>query len=172
MTMNLVYIWCLINLLFPFIFAGGNDDQTYRNYERRRKCPKCMNCTLQVKGYDITGSTNGQIFGQHPGLKNACDCAKLCLTKNSTCTSYVWKYNGSPTPHKRVCILYSNFQLPSDVTLGFDLETTECAGTIQNNPQQGSSVPHCLGISQDSNSWDRDCISGSVFITNDGGWIC
>lgn len=161
-----MFLW----LVFAIVVLGGNPDD--RDEKDKSPCWNCMDCSRMVKGYDITGVTNTVVLSQGPHLRDACDCAKMCLLVNSTCSSYVWKFNGPPSRDRRVCILYSNFNLPSGVTLGFDLDTTMNGGEIENNPQGGGAVPHCLDKSQDPNSRDPDCVSGPMFVTDDGRIIC
>lgn len=68
--------------------------------------------------------------------------------------------------------LYSNFNLPSDVTIGYNLTASKNFQLLQsaNNPQQGSQVPHCTKSNGQGN--DPKCVSGMMFRQDDGKSVC
>jgi hypothetical protein len=86
-----------------------------------------------------------------PLIKSACDCAAQCLSNALTCNNWVFKHTFVPAKDsgRRACTLYSSPNLPSDVTLVYDLTNATGLGLsvgyqlLQpgNNPQAGGGAP-------------------------------
>jgi hypothetical protein len=78
-----------------------------------------------------------------PTIKSACDCAAKCLENPLTCTNWVFKHTFVPTlDHgKRSCTLYSSPNLPTDVTLWYNLTGSVGFQKLGTNPQAGGSAP-------------------------------
>jgi hypothetical protein len=67
----------------------------------------------------------------------------------------------------------ADFNLPNGTTLVYD--NSSIAGDIEAGPgntQQGGPVPHCLDRNQDPCSHDPFCVSGSLFILDNGNFVC
>ncbi|KAL9563959.1 hypothetical protein ACKAV7_011994 [Fusarium commune] len=78
------------------------------------------------------------------GFKTACDCAAKCLEEPNKCTNWVWKHTFMPEDDsKRSCTLYSSPNLPTDVTLKYDLANSKGFNLLQaaNNRQAGAPAP-------------------------------
>jgi len=141
--------------------------------ESLRECHEknfCFQCTRFVHGFDITGVTNTVVFtvaNATEDISTPCGCFLICLKNNLTCTSYVWKFNGGP---HRDCIIYSNFNLPNGTTLVYDPSSE--AGFIENPTQEGGPVPHCLNEDQCPSSHDPHCVSGPLFMLDNGKFVC
>lgn len=85
-----------------------------------------------------------------PKVQSACDCAAMCLKNAKSCTNWVFKHTFNPKDSgRRSCTLYSSPNLPTDVTLVYDLHNATGLGlsvgfqTLQpgNNPQAGGGAP-------------------------------
>lgn len=86
-----------------------------------------------------------------PLIKSACDCAAQCLTNAASCTNWVFKHTFVPTKDsgRRACTLYSSPNLPTGVTLVYDLKNATGLGFSvgyqllqqMNNPQAGAEAP-------------------------------
>lgn len=86
-----------------------------------------------------------------PQIQSACDCAAQCLTHATSCTNWVFKHTFVPKlDHgRRACTLYSSPNLPSNVTLVYDLKDATGLGfssgyqllQASNNPQAGGGAP-------------------------------
>jgi len=132
-------------------------------------------CTRYVKGLDITGVTTEVDLTFKDGIKDQCSCLLRCLQAPTTCTNWVWKFTTDPM--HRTCTLYSNFNLPKDVTIGFNLTSPptmniNAAILLQhnNNPQAGAPVAHCTQFN--STAPDNECFSGMSFQTADNKFLC
>jgi hypothetical protein len=93
---------------------------------------------------DMTGVVTEQHFFFKDGFKAACDCAAKCLEEPNKCTNWVWKHTFMPeNGGKRSCTLYSSPNLPTDVTLKYDLANSKGFNLLQaaNNPQAGAPAP-------------------------------
>jgi len=123
-------------------------------------------CVRYFQGVDMTGvATTVNIY--FPKIKTACDCAGLCLASPTTCTNWVFKYTfaGKNTDHgKRSCTLYSNTNLPTGVTLGYNLATSSGFQVLGNNPQAGGPAPLTF---LDAANTKPDPFGVSGFITQD-----
>jgi hypothetical protein len=73
-----------------------------------------------------------------PKVQTACDCISLCLDAPTTCTNWVWKHTNMPAldSGRRSCTLYSSPNLPSGVTLDYNLALSSGFQLLQaaNNP--------------------------------------
>jgi hypothetical protein len=66
--------------------------------------------------------------------------------------------------------LYSNFNLPSGVTLGYNTTSTSGAGLIEDNPQGGGFIPACTMA--DGPTPDPDCFSGVLWQVDENSFFC
>ncbi|KAH7204948.1 hypothetical protein AU210_012374 [Fusarium oxysporum f. sp. radicis-cucumerinum] len=101
-------------------------------------------CVRYYQGIDMTGVVTEQHFFFKDGFKTACDCAAKCLEEPNKCTNWVWKHTFMPEDGgKRSCTLYSSPNLPTDVTLKYDLAKSKGFNLLQaaNNPQAGAPAP-------------------------------
>ena len=114
-----------------------------------------------MTGFDITG-TSTEVDLVFPQVKSACDCIFECLKRYKSCSAFVYKFT-VPSSH-RTCTLYSNFNLPPSVTIGFDENTSVDINKVGLNtltPQPGSPVPHCTA--DGTNGHDHHCVSGGLW---------
>jgi hypothetical protein len=109
-------------------------------------------CTRYTRGFDVTGVVT-EVDLTFPQIKNECDCIQACLDRPTTCANYVWKFRtaASVKSGHRTCTLYSDFNLPSAVTIAFDLNSPQKqninAAEITangNNPHAGGPVPQAF----------------------------
>ncbi|PMD50001.1 uncharacterized protein K444DRAFT_670503 [Hyaloscypha bicolor E] len=122
-------------------------------------------CVRYFQGIDMTGVvTEVDIF--FPTVKTACDCISLCLSAPTTCTNWVFKHTNNPAKDsgRRSCTLYSSPNLPTDVTLGYNLTDSIGFQLLQamNNPQAGGGAPTTV---LDNGNPDPFGVSG--FLTQD-----
>ena len=100
--------------------------------------------TTDFQGIDITGVVT-EVDIYFPKVQSACDCIALCLDAPTTCTNWVWKHTNVPSldSGRRSCTLYSSPNLPSGVTLDYDLALSSGFQLLQaaNNPQVGAGAP-------------------------------
>ncbi|KAJ3253318.1 hypothetical protein HK103_000762 [Boothiomyces macroporosus] len=131
-------------------------------------------CTRYVRGFDITGVTTEVDLTFNDGIKHARDCFNRCASNPATCVSWVWKF--TTDPNHRTCTLYSNFNLPSQVNIAFDVgKSTPNINNNKlmannNNPQMGANVPQCTMFN--STVPDNHCMSGISFLTANNHLIC
>jgi len=145
------------------------------------KCPICDDrtwavdflvgkaCWSYVEGFDITGVTNKVTINN---VMDPCVCVKACLDQNATCTNWVWKFTSET--QKRSCTLYSNFNLPSAVTIQIDTSATSQSadlGEIDGNPQGGGAAPMCFENGNDGKQ-DTNCRSGYLFQLSNNKYAC
>jgi hypothetical protein len=104
-------------------------------------------------------------------VKNQCDCIQKCLNNPTTCANYVYKFTSADSVRSgyRTCTLYSDFNLPADVTVELDLNSPKDvnigAGFITaegNNPHVGSLVPQAFMDINLNTTADPQAISGYV----------
>ena len=86
-----------------------------------------------------------------PLIQSACDCIAQCLSNPSSCTNWVFKHTFVPSKDsgRRSCTLYSSPNLPTNVTLVYDLSNKTGLGFSMgyqllqtgNNPQVGAEAP-------------------------------
>jgi hypothetical protein len=102
------------------------------------------------------------------GINSACDCAAACLSRPTTCTNWVFKHTFVPALDggKRSCTLYSSPNLPTDVTLKYDLAGSIGFAKLQpaNNPQMGGGAPLTF---RDAANTIADPYGVSGFVTQD-----
>jgi hypothetical protein len=131
--------------------------------------PLCDTLTLwtDTKGFDVTGVVT-EVDLTFPQIQNECDCIQACLDRPTTCASYVYKFStpASVQSGHRTCTLYSQFNLPADVTVQYDLDNKNNKNinakeilANNNNPQAGAPVPQAF---KDVNGTipDDDAVSG------------
>jgi len=135
-------------------------------------CSNVVNggCTRYVRGFDVTGVTNFVSLTVANGINTACDCLSRCKTSFLTCAAWVWKFTDNSGV--RTCTLYSDFNLPPNVTLGFNLGTSVNSGVIGMNPQTGSLVPHCTTNGLNNGTNDPGCISGELWALDNNNFYC
>lgn len=106
-----------------------------------------------------------------PQIKDECDCIQECLNRPTICANYVWKFSTSESVQSghRTCTLYSDFNLPSDVTLEFDLNSGNNVNINANeiiangnNPHVGAPVPQAFKDVNLDTVPDPDAVSGYV----------
>jgi hypothetical protein len=102
---------------------------------------------IDTQGFDVTGvvTTLELLF---PEVKTVCDCIQECLNRPGTCANYIWDFHDADAIKNgnRTCVLYSNFNLPSNVTVVFAPNDTQNVNIqeLENNPQAGSLVPQAF----------------------------
>jgi hypothetical protein len=107
-----------------------------------------------------------------PQIKTACDCISACLTAALSCTNWVFKHTFVPNldSGRRSCTLYSSPNLPTNVTLVYDLHNATGLGLSlgyqllqpQNNPQAGGEAPLAV-----LSNGQQDPFAVSGFLTQD-----
>jgi hypothetical protein len=139
-----------------------------------RICPglKTANngCVRYTKGFDVTGVVT-EIDLKFPQIKDECDCIQECLKRPTLCANYVWKFStpDSVKSGHRTCTLYSQFNLPSEVSIEIDLNSNQNQNIIapiilanNNNPQHGGPVPQAFKDINLNTIPDPDAVSGYV----------
>jgi hypothetical protein len=130
--------------------------------------PSLIDASSDTKGFDVTGVVT-EVDLTFPVVKNECDCIQQCLDRPTTCATYVYKFStpASVQSGHRTCTLYSQFNLPSDVTLAFDLasQNNKNINGAQitangNNPQAGGLVPQAFKDANLDTVPDHDAVSG------------
>lgn len=106
-----------------------------------------QNRSIDTQGFDITGVVT-TLELSFPDVKNVCDCIQECLNRPGTCANYVFDFHDADAIKSghRTCILYSNFNLPSDVTVVFAPDDPQNMNiqTLEDNPQAGGPVPQAF----------------------------
>lgn len=124
-------------------------------------------CVRYYRYVDITGVVTELHFFRRDGIHSACDCIAKCLERPKSCTNWVYKHTFMPEDGGfRSCTLYSSPNLPSNVTLAYDLKKSSGYQLLQtvNNPQAGANVPLTF---LDSASTKQDIYGVSGFIVID-----
>jgi hypothetical protein len=102
-------------------------------------------CVRYYQGIDMTGVVTEVDLYFKDGIKSACDCIAECLSRPLSCTNWVYKHTFVPKldDSKRSCTLYSSPNLPTNVTLAYNLPDSTGFEKLQptNNPQAGGSAP-------------------------------
>lgn len=169
---------CLIAFTTSFLAIGAIATPNYHDGDRnvgsvnqsgdrgdggqRKICPHLktqdQGCVRYTRGYDVTGV----LTTVTPDVDNECDCIEECIKAAISCANYVWKFNDQGT--RRTCTLYSNFNLPSNVTVVYDEPPTspnQGYEPIAGGPtQSGGLVPKAT---TPSGEIDEDAISGPVW---------
>jgi hypothetical protein len=123
---------------------------------------------IDTKGFDVTGVVT-EVDLVYPQVKTECDCIQECLNRLSTCANYVYKFStpASVKSGHRTCTLYSDFNLPTGVTLDFKLNSmlnkNINAAAIRsggNNPHAGGLVPEAFKDVNLDTEFDPDAVSG------------
>lgn len=195
-----MFIKTAITLLFLAALGGATDPPhgekhcekedifpDFENYEKWAICKEQITtkrfptlqaptggCVRYYRGIDITGVTTELHFYFNDGFKSACDCAAKCLELSSICDNWVWKHTFMEGDGgKRSCTLYSSPNLPSNVTLAYDVANSIGIEPLDpaNNPQAGAPSPFTF---LDVNNTKRDPfgVSGFTAIDQDGGLYC
>lgn len=170
-------------LLFTAAIAGpiakrDNDDP------QQRICPQLRvqggGCIRYVKGFDVTGVVT-EVDLTFPQIRDECDCIQECLNRPTTCANFVWKFS-TPQSVKsghRTCTLYSQFNLPSDVTIDINVNSTLNKNlnipellADGNNPQAGAPVPQAFKDINLNTIPDNDAVSGEVWQLATGVAVC
>lgn len=154
----------------------------FKNVQVQAICPDLApkGCTRYTRGFDVTGVVT-EVDLTFPQVQSACDCIQECLNRPTTCASYVYKFStpASVQSGHRTCTLYSQFNLPTDVTLEFDLANGNNkninAAEISangNNPQAGGLVPQAFMDANLNAVADPDAVSGPIWQLANGQTQC
>lgn len=134
-------------------------------------------CVRYTRGFDVTGVLT-EVDLEFPLVQTECDCIRECLSRLGTCASYVWKFSTPQSVRSghRTCTLYSDFNLPPQVTLQMDLTSPNnsninAAAIIARgeNPHRGSLVPEAF---RNGTIPDPDAVSGPVWALANGNVQC
>jgi len=151
---------------------------------QKRICPQLKvadgGCIRYVKGFDVTGVVT-EVDLTFPLIQDECDCIQQCLDRPTTCAAYVWKFStpASVQSGHRTCTLYSQFNLPADVTIEIDtnsqlnknINAAELVA-MGNNPQPGAPVPQAFKDANLNTTADPDAVSGEVWQLAGGKTVC
>lgn len=116
-----------------------------------------------------------------PEIRSACDCIQACLDRPTTCATYVYKFStpASVLSGHRTCTLYSQFNLPADVDIEIDLNSTLSVNInapeivrLGNNPQMGAVVPQAFTDVNLNTTADIEAVSGPVWQLMSGATLC
>jgi len=121
-------------------------------------------CVRYYQGIDMTGVVT-EVDIYFPKVQTACDCIAACLTASASCTNWVWKHTFNALDGgRRSCTLYSSPNLPSGVTLDYNLTLSIGFQLLQpgNNPQAGGGAP--IAVLKNGN---QDPFAVSGFLTQD-----
>lgn len=182
--------------LFTFLLAlrvGANPvpDRDHRGdhrddsgSEHRLICPglktQDKGCIRYTRGFDVTGVVT-EVDIDFPHVRTECDCIQECLNRPDTCANYVYKFSTPESVKRghRTCTLYSDFNLPTGVTLQFDLKSSNNkninAAEITangNNPHMGGPVPQAFKDMNLNTVPDFDAVSGPVWSLANGQVQC
>jgi hypothetical protein len=137
-----------------------------------RICPRLntadRGCVRYTKGFDVTGVVT-EVDLTFPQIRDECDCIQECLKRPTTCANYVWKFSNADSVKSghRTCTLYSQFNLPSAVTIEIDLNSNlnkninaQTLLADNNNPQNGAPVPQAFKDINLNTVPDHDAVSG------------
>lgn len=101
-------------------------------------------CVRYFPGIDITGVVTMVNLYHKDGINSACDCISACLQRPESCTNWVFKHTfagAAIDDNKRSCTLYSSPNLPTNVTLAYDIANSKGTNLVGMNPQQGCDAP-------------------------------
>jgi len=125
-------------------------------------------CVRYFQGIDMTGVVTEVDLYAKDGIHSACDCIAACLERPLSCTNWVYKHTFVPSKDggKRSCTLYSSPNLPTNVTLDYNLDKSTGFSLLQpaNNPQAGGGAPLTF---LDANGQKPDPYGVSGFMTQD-----
>ncbi|RSH80121.1 hypothetical protein EHS25_007323 [Saitozyma podzolica] len=129
-------------------------------------------CIRYTQGFDVTGVLT-EVDLTFPKVQTVCDCIQACLDYPGTCANYVWKFPDAAavkTGH-RTCTLYSNFNLPANVTVKVNEKHSVDIKKVAANPQVGSLVPQAFSdVAQTCP--DDEAFSGPVWQLSNGMTQC
>lgn len=135
-------------------------------------------CIRYVTGFDVTGVVT-EVDLTFPEIKDSCDCIQACLNRPDSCAAYVWKFStaDSVTSGHRTCTLYSQFNLPSNVTIAVDIPNSSNINgdelvANKNNPQNGALVGQTFKDINLNTTVDNEAVSGVVWQLATGKAIC
>jgi hypothetical protein len=118
---------------------------------------------VDIRGFDVTGVVT-EVDLTFPLIQTQCDCIQECLSRPTTCAAYVWKFStaDSVIAGHRTCTLYSQFNLPTDVTIEVNVGKSKNVALLQpgNNPQAGALVPQTFKDINLNATADFDAVSG------------
>ena len=136
------------------IFPGGdayNDYAICKGKITKKQFPGLQapsndgGCVRYFPGIDITGVVTQVNLFFKDGIHTACDCAARCLDAPESCTNWVFKHTFAAglDDGKRSCTLYSSPNLPTNVTLQYDIGRSTGFQELlpTNNPQKGCDAP-------------------------------
>lgn len=111
-----------------------------------------------------------------PTIKSACDCANQCLLNAATCTNWVFKHTFQDPKidhRKRSCTLYSSPNLPTGVTLWYNLTGSSGFQLLQpqNNPQAGALAPLTF-LNSANTKQDQFGVSGFITLDQNNNLYC
>lgn len=178
--------------VLPFLAISGvlagpiraRDDDKDNEGGLKPICPNLntqdKGCIRYTRGFDVTGVVS-EVDLTFPQIQNECDCIQECLNRPTTCATYVYKFStpASVQSGHRTCTLYSQFNLPADVTLAFDLnnganKNINAAEIMANgnNPQAGAPVPQAFMDANLNTTADPNAVSGPVWQLANGQTQC
>lgn len=137
-------------------------------------------CIRYTRGFDVTGVVS-EVDLKFPQVKTECECIQECLNRPGTCANYVYKFSTSASVKSghRTCTLYSDFNLPAQVTLQMNLASTNNmninAAEIKangNNPHAGGLVPQAFKDVHLNTTPDPGAVSGPVWTLANGQVQC
>jgi len=137
-------------------------------------------CFRYTRGFDVTGVVT-EVDLTYPKVKDECDCIQECLKRPTTCANYVFKFSTADAVASghRTCTLYSDFNLPSAVTIEFDLNSSNnmninAAEILANgnNPHAGGPVPQAFKDANLNTVPDGDAVSGPIWVLANGQVQC
>ncbi|OCK81967.1 hypothetical protein K432DRAFT_237235 [Lepidopterella palustris CBS 459.81] len=156
-----------------------NDDQP-RICQNRLNKVRGDGCIRYVRGFDVTGVVT-EVDLTFPQIRDNCDCIQACLDRPTTCAAYVYKFStaASVASGHRTCTLYSQFNLPADVNIEINLNSTLNKNInaaeitmMGNNPQLGAPVPQAFRDFPTNTIPDNDAVSGEVWQLSNGETLC
>lgn len=172
-----------ISAFLASVLAIGNfataTDNHHDGHGQRRICPGLKTqdngCLRYTRGFDITGVTT-EVDLAYPQVQSECDCIQECLKQVGTCVNYVWKFSTPESVQSghRTCTLYSDFNLPVNVTLTFNVSASTNIQSLSsdNNPQQGGLVPQAFKDINLNTTADYDAVSGPIWALSNGQVQC
>lgn len=166
-------------------YGYGNDDSDDNGGDSQKRI--CRNlpvseggCIRYVRGFDVTGVVT-EVDLTFPLIQDECDCIQQCLDRPTTCAAYVWKFSTAASVQSghRTCTLYSQFNLPTDVTIDINVNSTlnqniNAAELLANgnNPQAGAPVPQTFMDINLNTTADPLAVSGEVWQLANGQAVC
>jgi hypothetical protein len=133
-------------------------------------------CVRYYPGIDMTGVVTEVNLFHKDGINSACDCISACLSRPTSCTNWVFKHTfagANVDNNLRSCTLYSSPNLPTNVTLKYDLAGSTGFDLLMpgNNPQAGGDAPLAF-LDQANTKQDKYGVSGFVTRDTNGNQFC